>query len=170
MHRAQFDFYIVRSNPTYPETPRLFFVKTLNSKISWAIEIDEVEDSLLPTAFDLDEAELWGALEEINPDGFAKVKLEDKSLEEAVFSEKMAWTLETLMSENHAIARLPSQIHAMKAISRDKYRNDPAVLREELRQFRHAAGNTAGAGKHYDLYIDEPKIQNLNKKKARGGR
>lgn len=168
MHKAQFDFYVVHSNPSYPETPRLFFVKTLNSKISWAIELDEIQDSLLNTHFDIEEAELWGSLEELQLDGSAKVKLEDKTLEDAIFSEKIAWSLDTLMSENYGIAKYSNQLFAMKPINRDKFQNDAAVIREELRQFRAAANEKLGRkSNHYDLYIDEPKIENLNKKKQK---
>lgn len=166
MQQPRFEFYVIHSNPSHPEVPRLFFVKILNNRISWSIELDEVNDVIIKSEFDKEEAEFWGTLEKIENDT-VKVRLKDDSIEETWFSDTMMWNLETLMIDNHAIIRCFNKIYLGRPVDRNKYRNDPAALEAELRHFKNKMVISESKQNRYDVFEDDTEYAKSSKKKTR---
>lgn len=169
-HKATYKFYLNRSNPQHSEVPRVFFVKTIGDKISWAIELDEFHDVMIKSEFDKEEVEYYAEFRKIIDSTSMEIFNifgEDEVME---FSETMLWNLETLMLDQHAISRSgDNTVFPLRPISRQKYQDNQAVIEAEaahIASMRYAAENRSGGRRinYNDLFETEPQAV------ARGGK
>lgn len=135
MQNVQYDFYLIRSNLTHPDVPRLFLVKKNNNRIHWSFELDEIHDTILVSEFDQEEAEYWGTIQKIEPEAVVVRTIYHES-EMVTFSSNMKWSIETLMMDKHVVLRSLSSICVGRPIGREKYRNHPEVAKAELEHFK----------------------------------
>jgi hypothetical protein len=167
--KFQYAFYFIESNPSYPDIPRLFFTKQANDgKISWAIELDEVNDVLIRSEFDKEEAQLWGTLIDISEEKSSiKIKNFEGDEEEAQLSPSMIWNLATLRQDPHALARFGSRVFTMRLCHSGKYRDNPEVISAEETHIREmktkAELRSSRKSSVFDMYGDEPTTKRKKK-------
>lgn len=160
--KSFFEIYLVHSNPTYENLPRMFVAKIKNGNISWVYEVDEIQEVLFNNEFPHEEAEYLGTIQDLNTEEVAinLMNLEKKEPFSFSITPKLLWIFETLM-ENHMAVKIGSVVHLAKP---KKFARTPEMDEAEQKEIKRKLENIEHKNKTMrkqkdELFLSEDEVE-----------
>lgn len=166
--------YLVRSNPTYENLPRVFIAKVKNEKITWVYEVDEIQELLFDNEFYPEEAEHIGTIRDLDTAELAVnlLRPENNEIFSFAVTQRLLWIFETLMGD-HIKAKIGSVIHVARP---KKFVRTPEMDHAEQIEIKRKLDNLEHKNKTMrkrqdELYLSEDEVEEYvfkNRKNNRG--
>lgn len=160
--KHSFEVFLVRSNPTYENLPRVFIAKIKNQKTQWVHELDEIQEMLFDNEFNEEEAEHLGTINNFDEINLVinLINPEDNSTVDFPVTRKIFWILETLV-QDHMKMKMGSVIYVARPKKASKSADIDAAEQAEIKRKREGIDfkSKATRKRSDELYLSEEEVE-----------